>query len=57
MHCLLESMNMVRKGKIKFDLAIKNINTFLPPTMRDQWLKGITACRDIGNFLNTSNDV
>ncbi|XP_031634705.1 general odorant-binding protein 72-like [Contarinia nasturtii] len=50
-HCILESLNMIRKGKLKADLAIKNVNTFLPANMREQWVRGITACKEIGDEI------
>lgn len=39
---------MLKKGKFNGDLAVKQINTFLPPFMRTEWLKGIEACKDFG---------
>lgn len=34
------------------ELAAKNVNMFLPPSeLRDEWLRGIEACKDMGILL------
>lgn len=56
-HCLMESLNMIRKGKLKVDLAIKQIKIYMPPAMRDEWLRGIAACKEHGNFIHISQKI
>lgn len=47
----MESLNMMRKGKINHDLAIRQVNMFMPPEIREQYVKGINECRDAGPGL------
>lgn len=50
-HCILESMNMMRKGKLNADLAIRQIKMYMPPGMQDEWVIGIEACRNNGEKI------
>lgn len=45
----METLNLMRKGKINHELAMKQINLFMPPEIRDQYIKGINTCKDYGN--------
>lgn len=42
---------MIRKGKLKADLAIKQIRMYLPPGIQDEWVRGVEACRNFGNNI------
>lgn len=46
---------MVRRGKLNYALAVRQVKTFMPEAMRDQYLKGINACKDIGSFWKFSD--
>ncbi|XP_055299078.1 general odorant-binding protein 72-like [Sitodiplosis mosellana] len=50
-NCLLTMMRMIRKGKFNSELAVKNINMFLPEFMREEWLRGVAACKDHGEDI------
>lgn len=41
---------MMRKGKVNYELAVKQINMFMPAEIRDQYLKGIHECKDSGTI-------
>lgn len=41
-------MNLVRGGKINYDLAVKQINLFMPDGMKEVYLDGIEKCRNSG---------
>lgn len=42
---------MVRRGRINIDQVTKQVKTFLPEFMREEWLRGIAACKDHGKFV------
>lgn len=48
-HCVIESLNMIRRGKLKADLAIRQVKLYMPPDWRDAWTDGINICKDSGN--------
>lgn len=43
----MEMLGVVKKGKMLVDKAIKSAETMLPPEMKDDFIKGINACKDI----------
>lgn len=47
-NCLLESLNMIRKGKIHTDLAMRQANLFLPESIKADWMHGLDVCRNHG---------
>ncbi|XP_063707556.1 general odorant-binding protein 72-like [Culicoides brevitarsis] len=47
LNCLMEMLGVVKKGKIQIDKAIKSAETMLPPELKDDFIKGINACKDI----------
>lgn len=52
-NCLLESFNMVRKGRIHTDLAMRQVNLFMPPSIKDGWLHGLETCRNHGKSIRS----
>lgn len=47
-------MNMVRKGKLNYDLIVKQINLFMPDGIKEVYLSGVEQCKNSGeiNILN-----
>lgn len=41
---------MMKKGKVNHELAIKQINLFMPAGIREEYLKGINTCKDHGTI-------
>lgn len=48
---------MVRRGKVNYALAVRQVKTFMPEGMREEFLKGIDACKDIGNSWNFQTQI
>lgn len=47
-NCVLEMMNLVRRGKLNYDSAVKQINLFMPDGMKEVYLGGVDKCRYSG---------
>ncbi|XP_070495849.1 general odorant-binding protein 72-like, partial [Chironomus tepperi] len=46
--CVLEMMNMVKKGKMNVDSVIKNIDTLMPDELREDTKRAVSVCKDFG---------
>lgn len=41
-------MLVTKKGKLNYDSAMKQINTLLPEYLRDDYTRGLNACKESG---------
>lgn len=41
-------MTVVRRGKLNYDLAVKQINLFMPDELKEIYLRGIDQCKNSG---------
>ncbi|KAL7025154.1 hypothetical protein ACKWTF_013368 [Chironomus riparius] len=46
--CVLEMMNMVKKGKMNVDSVLKNIDTMMPDELREDTKRAVNVCKDNG---------
>lgn len=54
-NCVLELMQVSKKGKLNYDSAIKQINSMLPEHLREDYINGLNTCKEAGN--NKCNDL
>lgn len=47
-NCVLEMMNMIRNGKLNYNLAVKQINLFMPDGMKEVYLSAVEQCKNSG---------
>ena len=49
-NCVLEMMQIIRKGKLNYDSAINQIKRMLPAHLQENYLHGVNTCRDSGEY-------
>lgn len=47
-HCVLEMMQVTKKGKLNYDGSMKQINTMLPEPLQEPYTNGLNTCRETG---------
>lgn len=45
-NCVLEMMQISKRGTINYDGALKMINSMLPEHLREDWTRGLDLCKD-----------
>ncbi|XP_058119689.1 general odorant-binding protein 72 [Anopheles ziemanni] len=45
--CLLEIMQVVRKGKVNYEKSLRQIDTMLPEHMKPSFRAGLEACKSV----------
>lgn len=46
--CLLDIMQVARKGKVNYEKSLKQIDTMLPDHMKPAFRAGLEACKSAG---------
>lgn len=49
-NCMLEIMQITKKGKMMYDSAKKQIHSMVPIDMEDDFLKALDICKDTGEW-------
>lgn len=44
-NCVLEMMQVMKKGKLQFDGAMRSMQTMLPDELKDDQINALTACK------------
>lgn len=47
-HCIYQVSNMIRKGRVDFDLAVKQSKMYLPEEYKDASVASVNSCRGVG---------
>uniref|UniRef100_A0A182J6A3 Uncharacterized protein n=1 Tax=Anopheles atroparvus TaxID=41427 RepID=A0A182J6A3_ANOAO len=48
--CLLDIMQVARKGKVNYEKSLKQIDTVLPDAIKPAFRAGLEACKDVGTY-------
>lgn len=51
-NCLLEQMNIVKRGKLNYRVAVRQINLFMPDEMKELYLHAVEECKDSGKTIH-----
>uniref|UniRef100_A0AAG5CS94 Uncharacterized protein n=1 Tax=Anopheles atroparvus TaxID=41427 RepID=A0AAG5CS94_ANOAO len=49
--CLLDIMQVARKGKVNYEKSLKQIDTVLPDAIKPAFRAGLEACKDVGRGI------
>lgn len=52
-NCLLEQMNIVKRGKLNYRVAVRQINLFMPDEMKELYLHAVEECKDSGKTIHS----
>lgn len=50
-HCVYEMGNMIRKGKVNFDQAVRQVKMFIPEEYKRAAFDSLEACRGSGKKI------
>lgn len=50
-NCMLEMMQIMKKGKLNYQGAMKQVDTLVPNDMKDDFRRGIEACKDVASSI------
>ncbi|XP_055637793.1 general odorant-binding protein 72-like isoform X2 [Toxorhynchites rutilus septentrionalis] len=54
--CLLDMMQVTRKGKVNYESSLKQIDQFIPDDMKGDFRKGLDACKDAAQGMKNHCD-
>ncbi|XP_001647922.2 general odorant-binding protein 72 [Aedes aegypti] len=54
--CLLDMMQVTKRGKISYEKSLKQIDQLLPDDMKPDFRKGLEACKDVASGIKDQCD-
>nr|ALZ41694.1 odorant binding protein 1 [Liriomyza sativae] len=53
-NCILEMMQMMKKGKFLYESSLKQIDVLVPDDMVEEYRNGVTACKDAAQGIKNN---
>jgi PBP/GOBP family len=53
-NCVMEMLQTMKKGKVNYDSALKQIDVMLPDEMKEPTRKSLEACKNSGKWINVN---